>query len=129
MDTLRYSTSYTSSLSSSTLSSTYSSSSSCTCSCSLKDDSTDFWQQYQRGRKLHSFWKSIKMIMTKKKVKRRTRCCPSENRGRSIQQFYEDLYFRENRNKSLSDSFQASSDSDQTIYSIIDEELYYIPYQ
>ena len=108
----------------------YSSSSSCTCSCSLQNNSTDFWQRYQRGRKLHSFWKSIKMILTnKKKANRKAKCCSSESRGRNIQQFYEDLYFRENRNRDLSDSFQASSNSDQTIYSIIDEELYYVPYQ
>ena len=130
MGTHRYSASFTGSLSSSTLSSSYSSSSSCTCSCSLKNNSTDFWQRYQRGRKLHSFWKSIKMILTKKKkANRKAKCCSSESRGRNIQQFYEDLYFRENRNRDLSDSFQASSNSDQTIYSIIDEELYYVPYQ
>lgn len=135
MGTHRYSignmttSSFSSSLSSSTLSSSYSLSSSCSSSCSYRDNSEVFWQKYQRGRKIYSFWKSLKMVLiSKNKVKRKETCCLTEGRGRSIQQFYEDLYFRENRNKSLSDSFQTSSNSDQTIYSIIDEDLYYVPY-
>ena len=122
--------------SSSTLTSSSSVASSCSCSSldtSCSKSSKNFWSRYHRGRKITSVWKSIKLIFSKKAKYCINQC--SSNQEISIQRFYEELYVREHR---ASVSFQrdsifmeqsiSSSDDDGLYSTIIDEEVYFVPY-
>ena len=106
------------------LSSTLSSESSTSSVCSCNKTSKEFWKQYKRGHKLNSIWRNVKSLFSRQN-KRNNSCCQLE-RSRNIQQFYEELYLRENRSHILDHS---TSSCDISIYSTIDEDLYYVPYK
>ena len=114
---------------SSTLSSSTSSGSSCassSCSCSSKQSTKDFWQQYNRSRTISSVWQSIKLFLKRKKRKS-SNCCMDSNM--TIQQFYQDLYYREKRNSMMFEQTITTKYScdEESIYEN-EEDLYYVPY-
>ena len=115
-----------------------SSTSSCVSSCSCHKPTKEFWQQYHRGRRLHSLWKLVKLYFKRRDSSSKPSSSPYSNqdnldRSQSIQRFYEDLYFRQNKNRTsspLEDTFHSYHSSQQSYYYHIEEEdPYYLPYQ